>query len=303
MPSFTYVSGANAVALRNATPVFVDIRPDTLNLDETLVEDAITPRTKALLVTHYGGCPCEMDRIRSIAKQHGLLVIEDAAHALGSTYHGQPAGTMGDAGCISFDVGKNIHCFKGGALVVNNEAWWPRAQRIVEKGTNRIEFDQGLVNHYTWTDLGSNIGMSLPHVLLLTQQLRIADEIIKHRRLLWLRYQNRLTDLAAEVGIDIPQIPEGIETNGHIFHLRCRSTEERSGLIRHLAMNGITAVFHFIPLHSSPAGRKYGRFHGDDVVTTCAADRLLRLPLFHELEEGEVDRICSHIIDFYTRLK
>ena len=302
LPSYTFVSTANAFALRGAVPVFVDIRPDTLNIDETLIEEALTSKTKALVPVHYGGIAAEMDSIRALAGAKNLRIIEDAAHAMGSSYRGSHPGTLSDAGCISFDAGKNLHCYKGGVLLVNNENWVDRAYQLLEKGTNRRDFDLGTAAFYTWCDLGSNYSLGYLSLLFLEEQLIHLQEVTEKRRELWSRYQENLSPITQTKGIGIPVVPDSVTPNGHIFFLICRSHEERDALIRYLSEQGVTAAFHYVPLHRSPAGQRFGRFHGSDVHTTSVAERLVRLPLFHYLNLADVDRICSLIADFFSLL-
>jgi dTDP-4-amino-4,6-dideoxygalactose transaminase len=299
MPSFTFVSSANAFVLRGAIPVFVDIRPDTLNIDEALIEKAITPRTRAILAVHYAGVAAEMNKINAIAKKYQLYVIEDAAHGILASLESNPLGALSDLGCMSFDISKNIQCFKGGALVVNNEKWLQRARIIVEKGTNRYDHTSGKADHYTWIDMGSNYAMSFLNAAYLYYQLESAGEISDHRMQLWNRYLTSLSKFSAKYGFRLPSIPGHCQHNAHIFYMICRDNGTRNGLIRHFAENGITAPFHFIPLHSSPAGMKYGRFHGDDKFTTQISECIIRLPLFHELQAEDIDGICEKTVAFF----
>jgi dTDP-4-amino-4,6-dideoxygalactose transaminase len=301
MPSFTFVSSANAFALRGGVPVFIDIRPDTLNIDETKIEAAITPKTRAIVVMHYAGVGAEMVSIRAIAKKHALLLIEDAAHGFGASYGTEALGTMGDLGCMSFDVSKNIHCFKGGALLINNERFFERAQWLLEKGTNRSDFDAGKTEHYSWVDLGSNYGMSALNAVFLRTQMEQASEIGLQRMELWKRYYLNLNMVRNSLGFRIPEIPKACNHNAHIFYLICKDKSTRDALIAFLGSYGTTASFHYIPLHRSPAGQRLGRFHGKDVVTTQLSQTMLRLPLFHSLKLKEVDYICEKIIEFFNQ--
>ncbi len=301
MPSFTFVSTANAFVLRGATPVFVDVRPDTLNLDERLLEAAITPRTRAVAVVHYAGLGCEMDTIMEIAARHGLLVIEDAAQALLSTYHGRALGAIGHLGCLSFHETKNVISGEGGALLVNDARFVERAEIIREKGTNRSQFFRGQVDKYTWVDIGSSY---LPSELVgafLAAQLEHAERITARRLEIWQRYRAALTPLATAGRITLPvATPEGHVPNGHLFYLLADSLATRQALIAHLKSRGVLSVFHYVPLHSSPAGRRYGRTAGELPVTDDASDRLVRLPLFYGLTDDELTGVCSAIHEFFS---
>ncbi|HET7658630.1 MAG TPA: dTDP-4-amino-4,6-dideoxygalactose transaminase [Bacillales bacterium] len=299
MPSFTFVSTANAFALRGAQIVFVDIRPDTMNIDETLIEDAITDKTKAIVVVHYAGISCEMDSIKETAEKHQLLVIEDAAQAIMSTYHGQPLGTIGDLGTYSFHETKNFTSGEGGAIIVNNRRFIERAEIISEKGTNRKEFSLGQTDKYTWVDLGSSFLPSELNAAYLLAQLEQADKITKNRLDSWDRYDERLAPLAEKGLIDVPHVPEGCGQNGHLYYIKTKDLQERNALIKHLQNQEIMAVFHYVPLHSSPAGKQYGRFHGEDRYTTTESERLLRLPMFYGLKKNNIDTITNQIGSFY----
>lgn len=299
MPSFTFVSTANPFVLRGAVPVFADIRPDTLCLDPAAVEQAITPKTRALVPVHYAGHAADMEALTQIAAKHSLRIIEDAAHGIGASCGGKALGSMGDAGILSFDQGKNIHCFKGGALLLQHEDWIEPAERIVEKGTDRRAFERGSKDFYTWTEPGCNGQMSLLSTIFLADQLEHLDEINARRLQLWSHYHDLLTPLQKGGIARLPAISEGCKHNGHIFYLLCQDTAQRDALIRHLAAHGITAAFHYIPLHTSPAGLQYGRFSGEDRFTTTTARCLIRLPLFHELTHDQVDYICGHILEFF----
>ncbi len=299
MPSFTFVSTANPFVLRGAVPVFADIRPDTLCLDPASVEQAITPKTRALVPVHYAGHAADMTTLLQIAEKYTLRIIEDAAHGIGASFGGKALGSMGDAGILSFDQGKNLHCFKGGALLLRNEEWIGHAAHIVEKGTNRISFEKGLKDFYTWMEPGCNGQMSLLNAIFLAHQLDLLEEINTKRLALWTRYHSLLTPLQKGGIAQLPAISEGCKHNGHIFYLLCQDSSQRDALIRHLAAHGITAAFHYIPLHTSPAGLKYGRFSGEDRFTTATARCLIRLPLFHELTHDQVDYICGHILEFF----
>lgn len=300
MPSYTFVSTANAFVLRGAVPVFVDIREDTLNIDENLIEAAITERTRAIVAVHYAGIACEMDTIMEIAQRHGLLVIEDAAQSLLSTYKGKYLGSIGHLGCLSFHETKNIISGEGGALLVNDERLAARAEIIREKGTNRSQFFRGQVDKYTWVDIGSSY---LPSELIgafLYAQLEHADEIIERRRQIFSRYAGLLSILEERGLCRLPaKEAEGIRGNGHMFYLILESLEERGRLIRHLKEAGILSVFHYVPLHSAPAGKKFARVSGKMDVTDDLSDRLLRLPLYHALTDDEIARISGAVKAFF----
>ncbi|MGE4109613.1 MAG: dTDP-4-amino-4,6-dideoxygalactose transaminase [Burkholderiales bacterium] len=302
MPSYTFVSTANAFVLRGGIPVFVDIRRDTLNLDEALIEAAITPKTRAIVPVHYAGVACEMDAIMAIAGRHGLLVVEDAAQAVLSDYKGRRPGAIGHLGCLSFHETKNVISGEGGALLVNDPALVGRAEIIREKGTNRSQFFRGEVDKYTWVDIGSSF---LPSELIgafLWAQLQHADDIIARRRRLCEIYRGELRDLADEGLVTLPQPePAGISGNGHMFYLLTRDTAARAALLAHLKAAGVHAVFHYVPLHASPAGRRFGRAAGVLPVTDDLADRLVRLPLYYGLGEDEARRIAAAVRKFFER--
>ncbi|MFO0252552.1 MAG: dTDP-4-amino-4,6-dideoxygalactose transaminase [Betaproteobacteria bacterium] len=302
MPSYTFVSTANAFVLRGGVPVFVDIRADTLNLDETLIEAAITPKTKAIVPVHYAGVACEMDTIMAIARHHKLLVAEDAAQAVLSDYKGRRPGAIGDLGCLSFHETKNVISGEGGALLVNNPALVERAEIIREKGTNRSQFFRGEVDKYTWVDIGSSF---LPSELVgafLWAQLEQAEAIIAKRRRICAIYRESLQDLADEGLIGLPQAePEGLAGNGHMFYLFTRTAAERGPLLAHLKAAGVHAVFHYVPLHSSPAGRRYGRTAGGLPVTEDRAERLARLPLYFNLDDDQARAIAAQVRGFFRR--
>lgn len=295
MPSFTFVSTANAVVLRRAVPVFVDIRPDTLNLDERLVEAAITPRTKAVCVVHYAGVCAEMDRIREIAARHGLLVIEDAAQALGSSYRGVPAGRLGDLACFSFHETKNVTSGEGGALAIADERFAERAFVLWEKGTNRRAFRLGEVDRYTWLDQGSSFLPSEFTAALLLAQLEQADRFNARRLAIWHRYQESFADLEAAERARRPVVPEHCAHNGHLYYLLAPDRRARDALIARLEEDDIGSVFHYVPLHSSPAGSRYARSHGPMRVTDETSDRLVRLPLHADLTEAQADRVIERV--------
>jgi dTDP-4-amino-4,6-dideoxygalactose transaminase len=295
MPSFTFVSTANAVVLRRAVPVFVDIRPDTLNLDERLIEAAITPRTKAICVVHYAGVCAEMAVIGDIAKRHGLIVIEDAAQAALSTYRGRPAGTLGDLACFSFHETKNFTTGEGGALIINNPRFAERAYIIWEKGTNRRAFKLGRVDKYTWVDCGSSFLPSEFTSAILLAQLEHADHFTDRRRAVWERYQEGFAALEAAGLAQRPIVPGHCVHNGHLYFLLLKDQDTRDRLIRKLDGDGISAVFHYVPLHSATAGRLYARAHGDLAVTDRTSAGLVRLPLHAEMELSDADRVIERV--------
>lgn len=299
MPSYTFVSTANAFVLRGATIVFVDIRPDTMNIDENLIEDAINEKTKAIVPVHYGGVACEMDTIRDIAKRHNLVVVEDAAQGVMSFYKGRALGSIGDFGCYSFHETKNYSMGEGGAVLVNHEKNVERAEIIREKGTNRTKFFRGQVDKYTWIDLGSSYLQSELNCAYLYAQIENPDIINNDRLQSWNTYYELLTPLKEKGCIDLPVVPEGCVHNAHMFYIKTKDLEERSKLIAFLKENGIGAVFHYIPLHSSPAGQQFGRFHGEDKYTTKESERLLRLPMYYGLEKKDIEYVVSKIKEFY----
>lgn len=299
MPSYTFVSTANAFVLRGATIVFVDIRPDTMNIDENLIEDAITEKTKAIVPVHYGGVACKMDTICDIAERHNLVVVEDAAQGVMSFYKGRALGSIGDFGCYSFHETKNYSMGEGGAVLVNHEKNVERAEIIREKGTNRTKFFRGQVDKYTWVDLGSSYLQSELNCAYLYAQIEKPDIINNDRLQSWNTYYELLTPLKEKGCIDLPVVPEGCVHNAHMFYIKTKNLEERSKLIAFLKENGIGAVFHYIPLHSSPAGQQFGRFHGEDKYTTKESERLLRLPMYYRLEKKDIEYVVSKIKEFY----
>lgn len=301
MPSYTFVSTADAFVLRGATVVFVDIRPDTMNIDETLIEDAVTEKTKAIVPVHYAGVSCEMDTIMKIAKKYNLLVIEDAAQGIMSTYKGQALGTIGDFGCFSFHETKNYSMGEGGALLIRDEKYIEEAEIIREKGTNRSKFFRGQIDKYTWVSYGSSYLPSDMNAAYLYAQLEMADEINEARLAVWNQYWKGLQILKDAGRIDLPVIPKDCVHNAHMFYIKTKDMEERTRLITFLKENGILSVFHYIPLHTAPAGRKYGRFQGTDIYTTRESERLLRLPMYYGLEAENVDYIIGKVKEFYAK--
>ncbi|WP_293766234.1 dTDP-4-amino-4,6-dideoxygalactose transaminase [uncultured Aquitalea sp.] len=299
MPSFTFVSTANAFVLRGGVPVFVDIRPDTLNIDERQVEAAITLRTRAIVAVHYAGQPCAMEALKAIAKRHGVLLIEDAAQAILAQSEGQSLGAIGDLGCLSFHETKNIISGEGGALLINNPALQERADVIWQKGTNRKAFFRGEVDKYTWVDIGSSFLPSELTAAFLYAQLEQAKRINAHRKALYAKYMTLLEPLSESGCFLLPQGCGHVPENGHIFYLRCRGNDERAALIGHLKRLDISAVFHYVPLHDSPAGLRFGRAHGDLPVTRAVSETLLRLPLYSEMTMDQVRQVCQGIKSFY----
>jgi dTDP-4-amino-4,6-dideoxygalactose transaminase len=300
MPSYTFVSTANAVVLRGAKPVFVDIRPDTLNIDENLIEAAITPRTKAIFPVHYAGVSCEMDRIMTIAEKHGLVVAEDAAQGVNSFYHGRALGSIGHLGCYSFHETKNYISGEGGALCVNDERFTDRAEILRDKGTNRKQFFRGQVDKYTWVDLGSSYVPSEIVSAFLYGQLEQLQEIRERRKANFDYYHMRLSKLEAEGLLRRPVIPYGCETNYHMYYVLLSDRETRDALMKHLNQRGITAVFHYIPLHSAPMGLKMGYEAGELPVTEELSGRLLRLPLYFEISDEDKHRVVQEVSNFLT---
>lgn len=299
MPAYTFVSTADAFVLRGANVVFVDIRPDTMNIDENLIEAAITDKTKAIVPVHYAGVSCAMDKIMEIAKKYNLVVIEDAAQGIMSTYKGKALGTIGDFGCFSFHETKNFSMGEGGALLIRDEKDIENAEIIREKGTNRAKFFRGQIDKYTWVEKGSSYLPSEMNAAYLYAQLELAEEITADRMATWERYYKAFEQLAEDKKIELPFIPEDCTHNAHMFYLKCKDLEERTALISFLKENDILAVFHYVPLHTAPAGLKYGRFHGEDKYTTAESERLVRLPLYYGLEPEKTDYIISKVKEFY----
>lgn len=299
MPSFTFVSTADAFVLRWAKAVFVDIRPDTMNIDEKLIEAAITKRTRAIVPVHYAGVSCEMDAIMDIAHRHGLKVVEDAAQGIMSTYKGRALGTIGDFGCYSFHETKNLSMGEGGALFIADEKNTERAEIIREKGTNRSKFFRGEIDKYTWVAPGSSYLPSELNAAYLYAQMQKAQEIYDDRMRSWKLYYELLKPLRNKGVIELPVIPEGCIHNAHIFYIKAKDLDERTRLIDYLKENGINAVFHYIPLHSAPAGKEYGRFVGEDKYTTKESERLIRLPMYFGLTENEVEYVADKVKGFF----
>ena len=299
LPSFTFVSTANAFVMRGARLVFVDIRPDTKNIDEKLIEDAITDKTKAIVPVHYAGISCEMDTILDIARKQKLTVVEDAAQGVMSTYKGRALGSMGDFGCFSFHETKNYSMGEGGAILIKDSAKAEEAEIIREKGTYRSRFLRGQVDKYSWVTMGSSYLPSDMNAAYLLAQLELAEEINRDRLASWAEYNETLKPLEQAGIIRLPVIPEECCHNAHMFYIVTNSLEERGRLISFLKDNGIISVFHYVPLHSSRAGMEYGRFHGEDKYTTEISNRLLRLPMYYEIGSDKISYICEKIHEFY----
>lgn len=300
MPSYTFVSTADAFVLRGARVIFVDIRPDTMNIDETLIEKAVTKKTRAIVPVHYAGVSCEMDIIMDIAKRYNLYVIEDAAQGVMSSYKGKSLGTIGDYGCYSFHETKNYSMGEGGALLIKDQNKVLDAEIIREKGTNRSQFFRGEIDKYTWIKAGSSYLPSDMNAAYLWAQLEKADEIYQNRMNAWNLYYELLKNLEKEEKLSLPVVPEGCIHNAHMFYIKTKDLNERTELIHFLKGRNIHAVFHYIPLHSSPAGKKLGIFHGEDRYTTKESERLLRLPLYYGIQSDEVKIVVDAIHDFYS---
>lgn len=299
MPSYTFVSTADAFVLRGATAVFTDIRPDTMNIDETLIEDAITDRTKAIVPVHYAGVACEMDKIMSLAEKYNLKVVEDAAQGVMSSYKGKALGTIGDFGCFSFHETKNYSMGEGGCLLIRDKNMIEQAEIIREKGTNRSKFFRGEIDKYTWVEAGSSYLPSELNAAYLYAQLENEKMIYDNRMASWNLYYELLSPLQEKGNIVLPAVPEGCIHNAHMFYIKTADLKERTALIGYLKEHDIFSVFHYIPLHSAPAGQKYGRFHGEDRYTTKESERLLRLPLYYGLTSEDIHSVCDYIKKFY----
>ena len=301
LPSFTFSSTATSAVLAGAKLVFVDVRPDTMNIDETKIEAAITDKTRVIVAMHYAGVACEMDTIMDIAHRHGLMVVEDAAQGVMSTYKGKYLGTIGDFGCYSFHETKNYSMGEGGALVINNEAYNEKAEILREKGTNRSKFLRGQIDKYTWVDFGDSYLPSELNAAYLWGQLELADKINDNRLASWAKYRKAFEPLAESGRIELQTIPEGCKHNAHMFYIMLKDLEERTAFISHMKENGVLCVFHYVPLHSAPAGLKFGRFDGEDRYTTADSDRLVRLPMYYELSEEDSDKVISTALDFFNK--
>lgn len=299
LPSYTFSSTANAFAIYGAKLVFVDIRPDTMNIDETKIEAAITDKTRAIIVVHYAGVACEMDTIMDIAKRHNLLVVEDAAQGVMSKYKGKYLGTIGDMGCYSFHETKNYSMGEGGAIIINNPEYIERAEILREKGTNRSKFYRGQVDKYTWVDIGDSFLPSELNAAYLWGQLEMAEEINDNRLNVWNRFYNAFKPLEEAGKVELPFIPTDCVHNAHMFYLKCKDLNERTAFISFMKEKGVQCVFHYIPLHSAPAGLKYGRFVGEDKYTTKESERLVRLPMYYGMTEEEQKAVIDSVLDFF----
>ena len=299
MPAYTFVSTADAFVLRGAKPVFVDIRPDTMNIDETKIEAAITDRTRAIVPVHYAGVACEMDTIMDIANRHHLFVIEDAAQGIMASYKGKALGAIGDFGCYSFHETKNLSMGEGGAILIKDAKYIEDAEIIREKGTNRSKYFRGQIDKYTWVNYGSSYLPSDMNAAYLWAQLELAQKITDVRLARWNQYNELLQPLKQRGILELPTVPEGCIHNAHMYYIKTKNIEERTRLIDFLKENGILAVFHYIPLHTAPAGIRFGEFRGEDVYTTKESERLLRLPMFYTLTEAEVEYIVGKVKEFY----
>ena len=301
LPSFTFSSTANSFAIYGAKLVFVDVRPDTMNIDETLIESAITDKTKVIVPVHYAGVACEMDTIMDIARRHGLLVVEDAAQGVMSTYKGKALGTIGDVGCYSFHETKNYSMGEGGAVSINNPDMVERSEILREKGTNRAKFFRGQVDKYNWVDIGDSFLPSELNAAYLYAQLEMADEINDNRLHSWNEYNKAFKPLEEQGLVSLPVVPKDCVHNAHMYYLKCRSLEERTAFINFLKERGVMAVFHYVPLHSAPAGLRFGRFHGEDKYTTADSDRLVRLPMYYGLSEEDRNTVIKAVKEFYAK--
>ncbi|WP_303669594.1 dTDP-4-amino-4,6-dideoxygalactose transaminase [Selenomonas ruminantium] len=293
LPSFTFSSTANSFALRGANLVFIDIDPKTMNMDADLLEKAINNNTKVIIPVHYAGISCDMDAIMSIAKKHDIFVVEDAAQGVMSTYKDKALGTMGDLGCYSFHETKNFSMGEGGALLINNEKLIKRAEIIREKGTNRAQFLRGEIDKYTWVDLGDSFLPSDLNAAYLWGQLEVADDITKKRMHIWEKYYNAFKEYEKENRVELPNVPSNCKHNAHLFYIKFKDIEERTEYIKFMKGNGIACTFHYVPLHSAPAGLKYGGFSGEDNFTTRESKRLVRLPLHYNLEDEDIEYVIS----------
>ena len=299
LPSFTFSSTATSAVLAGANLVFVDIRPDTMNIDEDKIEEAITDRTRVISVVHYAGVSCDMDKIMDIARRHSLIVVEDAAQGVMSSYKGKALGTIGDFGCYSFHETKNYSMGEGGAIVINNPAYIEMAEILREKGTNRSKFYRGQVDKYTWVDFGDSYLPSEINAAYLWAQLEKADEINNNRMETWNFYNDSLKPLRDAGLIELPTIPDYAEHNAHMYYIKLKDLETRSGFLQFMRDREIGCVFHYVPLHSAPAGRKFGRFHGEDTYTTVESDRLVRLPMYYGITEEDKETVISSIKEYF----
>lgn len=301
LPSYTFSSTANSFVLAGAKLVFCDIRPDTMNIDEKKIEAAITDKTRVIVPVHYAGVACEMDVIMDIAKRHGLFVVEDAAQGVMSSYKGKALGTIGDFGCYSFHETKNYSMGEGGALVINNEAFFEKAEVLREKGTNRSKFFRGQVDKYTWVDFGDSYLPSEINAAYLWPQLLAADEINNNRIETWNAYYEAFKILEITGKIQLPAVPEGCVHNAHMFYLKLKNLQERTAFISYMKDKGIGCVFHYVPLHSAPAGIKFGRFNGVDECTTKESDRLVRLPMYYGMDKTDLNKVIESVLGFFDK--
>lgn len=299
LPSFTFSSTATSAVLAGANLVFVDIRPDTMNIDEDKIEEAITDRTRVISVVHYAGVACDMDKIMDIARRHSLIVVEDAAQGVMSTYKGKALGTIGDFGCYSFHETKNYSMGEGGAIVINNPAYIEMAEILREKGTNRSKFYRGQVDKYTWVDFGDSYLPSEINAAYLWAQLEKADEINDNRMETWNYYNEALKPLKEKGLIELPTIPDYAEHNAHMYYIKLKDLDERSSFLQFMRDREIGCVFHYVPLHSAPAGRKFGRFHGEDTYTTVESDRLVRLPMYYGITDEDKKTVVDSIYEYF----
>ena len=300
LPSFTFSSTANSFVLAGATLVFIDIRPDTMNMDETKIEVAVTEKTKVICPVHYAGVACEMDTIMDIAKRHNLMVVEDAAQAVMSTYKGKACGTIGDFGCFSFHETKNYSMGEGGAILINNSNYIEKAEILREKGTNRSQFYRGQVAKYNWVDFGDSYLQSDINAAYLWAQLEMADKINENRLKTWNTYYEAFKSLQDQRIIELPTIPEGCVHNAHMFYLKTKDLDTRQSFIKFMRNNEIGCVFHYVPLHSAPAGIKYGRFNGVDKYTTADSDRLVRLPMYYNMDKNDLKKVIDKTLEFFN---
>ena len=300
LPSFTFSSTANAFVLAGAKLVFVDIRPDTMNIDETKIEAAVTEKTKVICPVHYAGVASEMDAIMDIAKRYNIKVVEDAAQGVMSTYKGKALGTIGDFGCYSFHETKNYSMGEGGAIVINNENYIEKAEILREKGTNRSQFFRGQVAKYNWVDFGDSYLQSDLNAAYLWAQLEQADKINNNRLKTWNTYYNALKPLADKGIFELPVVPEGCIHNAHMFYIKCKNLKTRQAFIEYMKKNDILCVFHYVPLHSAPAGKKFGRFNGVDEHTTSDSDRLVRLPLYYDIDKNDLKKVIEKTLEFFN---
>ena len=300
LPSYTFSSTATAFVLAGARLVFVDIRPDTMNIDERMIEAAVSDKTKAIVVVHYAGVSCEMDAIMDLASEYNLRIVEDAAQGIMSLYKGRPLGSIGDFGCYSFHETKNYSMGEGGALLIADEKHNEPAEVLREKGTNRSRFFRGQVDKYTWVGYGSSYLPSDLNAAYLWAQLERADDINENRLAIWNRYYHAFVDLADQEIISLPVVPKECVHNAHMFYMKCRGLSERTALIAYLRDRDVQSTFHYIPLHSAPAGRKFGRFAGDDVYTTAESERIVRLPMYYGLAEEDQDRVIEAVRAFFA---